>query len=333
MKTYIIAEIGQAHDGSLGILHSYIDALSKCGVNAIKFQTHIADAESSFYEPFRIKFSYADKTRYDYWKRMELSFEQWTNIKLHCEKVGVEFLSSPFSIAAVKLLDRLNVKKIKIGSGEVMNFFMLDNICKLQKEIILSTGLSSLNEIDRAVDFIKCRNNPLSILQCTTKYPTKAEDVGLNLITKFKERYDVDTGLSDHSGSIFPSLAAVSIGAKILEFHAVFDKQMFGPDSSSSLTINEITELIKGVRFIEKMLVNPINKLSSNDSSDCKNIFSKSLAVNKDLPKGHILSYNDLETKKPSNMGIAPEYYQDVIGKKLNKKLNKWDFLSNDDTI
>src|SRR5690606_28216777 len=134
----IIAEIGQAHEGSLGIAHSYIDALSKTGVDAVKFQVHIAEAESSEFEPFRIKFSTQDKTRFDYWKRMEFSLEQWQELKSHCEEAGVEFMVSTFSYAAVDLLDRLEVKRYKIGSGEVGNFLMLEKIAETGKPVILS---------------------------------------------------------------------------------------------------------------------------------------------------------------------------------------------------
>ena len=130
MKTFIIAEIGQAHDGSLGLLHSYIDAVSKTGVDAIKFQTHIAEAESSEFEPFRVKFSYEDDTRLDYWKRMEFTLDQWKQIKEHCDEVGLEFMSSPFSNAAVDLLEEVGVKRYKIGSGEVNNFLLLEKIAK-----------------------------------------------------------------------------------------------------------------------------------------------------------------------------------------------------------
>ena len=134
-RVFIIAEIGQAHEGSLGILHSYIDALEDTGVDAIKFQTHIAEAESSEYEPFRVKFSYEDATRYEYWKRMEFTLEQWKGIKKHCDEVGLEFISSPFSNMAVDWLEELGVQKYKIGSGEVNNYLMLEKIAKTGKDI------------------------------------------------------------------------------------------------------------------------------------------------------------------------------------------------------
>ena len=174
-KPFIIAEIGQAHEGSLGILHSYIDAIANTGVNAIKFQTHIAEAESSLHEPFRVKFSYEDKTRFDYWKRMEFDIEQWKEIKNHCDKVGLEFMSSPFSNAAVDLLENVGIKRYKIGSGEVNNLLLLEKIIKTKKPIIISSGMSSLEELDQTVAFLKLKKATFSILQCTTSYPTKPE--------------------------------------------------------------------------------------------------------------------------------------------------------------
>jgi N,N'-diacetyllegionaminate synthase len=332
-KTFLIAEIGQAHDGSLGLLHSYIDALSNTGINAIKFQMHIAEAESSIHEPFRINFSYEDQTRYDYWKRMEFSLDQWKEIKKHCEEVGLEFICSPFSNLSVDWLEDLGISKYKIGSGEVNNFLMLEKIAKTGKEIILSSGMSSLIELDDTVSFLKPFKNKLSILQCTTKYPTGPEDVGLNMIDELKKRYSIPVGLSDHSSFIYPSLAAVALGAEILEFHVVFDKKMFGPDSKSSLTIAEVEKLVEGVRFIDLSLKHKINKNQNYKFPKIKNAFEKSLAVNKDLKKGSIISIDDLEAKKPFGYGINVKDYAGILNKKLSEDKKKWDFLNYDDLI
>ncbi len=330
-STYIIAEIAQAHEGSLGIVHSYIEALSKTNIDAIKFQMHIAKAESSEYESFRINFSYEDKTRYDYWKRMEFSLNQWKDIKKHCDEVGLEFICSPFSNLAVEWLEEIGITKYKIGSGEVTNFLMLEKIAKTKKDIILSSGMSSFSELDDTIKFLKQFDNNISILQCTTKYPTNAEDIGLNVLKKLKNRYNLPVGLSDHSSKIYPSLAAVSLGAKILEFHAVFDKNMFGPDSKSSLTIQEIKQLVEGVRFIETSLNNKVDKNDNSKFQDLKNIFEKSLAINKNKKAGEIISFDDLESKKPLGYGILAKEYQKVIGKKLKINKQQWDFLQEDD--
>jgi len=331
-KTFLIAEVAQAHDGSLGILHSYIDALADKGVDAIKFQVHIAEAESSIHEPFRVNFSYEDKTRYDYWQRMEFSKEQWIEIKDHCDKVDVEFMASPFSRAAIDLLEEVGVLRYKIGSGEVSNFLMLEKICSTGKPIILSSGMSSFEELDAAVNFIEERGNEISILQCTTSYPTPYERLGLNVIQELQNRYPKHKiGLSEHTGEIYAGISAVAIGAEILEFHAVFDKRMFGPDAISSLTIDQIAELVQGVRSIEKSVNNPIDKNDLSPYLGLKNIFEKSLAANKDLPKGHKITFDDLEAKKPAKMGLSARNYKSIIGKELNKNISKWDFIQQSD--
>jgi len=327
----IIAEIGQAHEGSLGIAHSYIDALAKTGVDAVKFQVHIAAAESSEFEPFRIKFSTQDKTRFDYWKRMEFSLEQWRELKAHCGEAGVEFLASPFSNAAVDLLEKLGVKRYKIGSGEVNNFLMLEKIAQTGKPILLSSGMSSFEELDRSVDFLKKRNVEYSILQCTTAYPTLPQNYGLNVIEELKKRYNVPVGYSDHSAKIETCIAAAALGAEILEFHAVFSREMFGPDASSSLEIEEIKQLVSAVKNIHQAQQHPIDKNDNSAFGELKSIFEKSLAINKSLPAGHVLTFADLESKKPKGYGITATNFQEVIGKKLKGNLEKWDFLKEED--
>lgn len=328
---FIIAEVGQAHDGSLGIAKSYIDALSKTGVDAIKFQVHIAEAESSEFEPFRVKFSTQDKTRFNYWKRMEFSFEQWKELKTLCEEAGVEFMASPFSNAAVDLLEKLDVKRYKIGSGEVGNFLMLEKIANTGKSVILSSGMSSFEELDRSVDFLREKNVQLSILQCTTAYPTQPENYGLNVIVELKERYNVPVGYSDHSAKIETCIAASVLGAEILEFHAVFDRTIFGPDAGSSLEIDEIKQLVSAVKNIQTAQQHPVNKNDNSDFSELKDIFEKSLAVNKDLPSGHVINFEDLESKKPNGYGISATEFEKVIGKRLGRDLKQWEFLNYED--
>lgn len=335
MKTthlpYIIAEIGQAHEGSLGILHSYIDAVAGTGVQAIKFQMHLAEAESSSYEPFRVKFSYEDKTRYDYWKRMEFTLVQWKEIKTHCEEVGLDFICSPFSNLAVDWLEEIGVKYYKIGSGEVINLLLLEKIAKTKKPVIISSGMSSFLELDKTVSFLKERNVDFSILQCTTSYPTQPEQFGFNVIKELKERYQVTVGFSDHSAKIATNIAAVALGAEILEFHVVFDRKMFGPDTKSSLTIDEVSQLVKDVNATYKAIQNPINKNNNEQFSELKSIFEKSLAINKDLPKGHLITFEDLEAKKPKGYGIDALKFQDLIGMKLTNDMKQWDFINEND--
>ena len=327
-NVFIIAELGQAHDGSLGILHSYIDAIAKTGVDAIKFQTHIADAESSQHEPFRVNFSYEDKSRFDYWKRMEFSLEQWKEIKTHCSEVGLEFMSSPFSIAAVELLEKVGVNRYKIGSGEVTNFLLLEKIISTGKPIIVSSGMSSLSELDRTVSFLKSRNADFSILQCTTSYPTKPSQYGLNVIGELRNRYNIKVGYSDHSSEIGTCIAATALGAEILEFHVVFNKDIFGPDSKSSLTIDETMQLVKAARNIKTALNNPVDKNDISYFRDVKDIFEKSLSINKDRKSGEVITIDDLEAKKPRGFGISASDYSKIIGMKVKNDIAKYSFIN-----
>ncbi len=184
---FIIGEIAQAHDGSLGQAHAFIDAAANAGVDAIKFQTHIASAESTPQEPFRVKFSKQDATRYEYWRRMEFTAEQWTGLANHAKERKIIFLSSPFSEAAVEMLDQIGMPAWKIASGETGNPLIKEAMYATGKPILLSTGMSSLDEIDGTVLEIKEKNLPLAVFQCTSKYPSPAEEIGLNMIPFFKE--------------------------------------------------------------------------------------------------------------------------------------------------
>ena len=330
---YIIAEIGQAHEGSLGILYSYMDAIAQTGVDAVKFQMHIAEAESSTHEPFRVQFSLEDKTRFDYWKRMGFSLEQWKGIKMHCDRLGLDFICSPFSNLAVDWLEEIGVEYYKIGSGEVTNFLILEKIARTGKPLILSSGMSSYAELDQTINFLKDKKVDFSILQCTTAYPTQPEEYGLNVISELQNRYSVPVGFSDHSAKVATCVAAAALGAQILEFHVVFDRQLFGPDAKASLTIAETKELVVAVREIAKAISHPIDKNNNSNFKELKQIFEKSLAVNKDLPKNHVITFDDLEAKKPKGFGVDAMRFEEVIGKVLIRDLKQWDFLNEEDLL
>lgn len=260
-KVFVIAEIAQAHDGSLGMAHAYIDLAAEI-------------------------------------------------------------------IEAFELLERIGVKRHKIASGEVKNFLLLDKIVSTKKPILLSSGMSSYNDIDMAVGRIQKVHDNFSVLQCTSQYPTLPETLGLNILQDLQNRYSCAVGLSDHSGRIEPGLAAVTLGAEIYEGHIVFSKRMFGPDVSSSLDENEFRRLIEGIRYLEVALSSSVKKLDTEHSIEMKKIFGKSLALRRNLKAGSQISLNDLETKKPAGRGISPEFYETIIGKKLKKDLNKNDFIT-----
>jgi N,N'-diacetyllegionaminate synthase len=328
-KVFVVAEVAQAHDGSLGILHSFIDACAGAKVDAVKFQIHEAEAESSAQEPFRTRFSYVDATRFDYWKRMGFAESEWAGVKDHCDKAGVEFLATPFSNIAVDLLERLGVNRYKIGSGDVTNALMVERIARTGKEAILSTGLSTLDEVKHAVE--RLRKGGATVLQCTTRYPTEPEDVGLAAVPELKHLLNCPTGLSDHSGTIYPGIAAVALGASVVEAHITFDRRMFGPDAKASLTVDEFADLVTGIRFMERARGGSAKKILTPDLDNLRATFGRSIAVNSDLPAGHVLAIEDLEGKKPAGEGLSAGAFQSVIGRRLARAMAKWDFLRESD--
>ena len=185
----VIGEVGQAHDGSLGTAHAFVDAIAAAGADAVKFQTHIAAAESRTDEPWRVRFSYEDETRYEYWQRMQFSAEAWSGLRRHAEDRGLAFLSSPFSLEAVDLLRRVGVAAWKIASGEVANPLLLDAVAQTGQAVLLSSGMSVWVELDDAVERLRAGGaGLLAILQCTSAYPLAPEQLGLNVLAEIRER-------------------------------------------------------------------------------------------------------------------------------------------------
>ncbi len=315
----IIAEVAQAHDGSLGTAHAFIDAIAGAGADAVKFQTHIAAAESTPDEPWRVKFSPQDATRFDYWKRMEFTDEQWNGLKQHADDCGLIFLSSPFSFEAVDLLTRVGVAAWKVPSGETANLPMLDQMTATGLPVILSTGMSPMDEIDTAVERIRSRGIEPAVLQCTTDYPCPPEKVGLNLVSEFRERYGCPVGLSDHSGTIYPGLAAATLGIEMLEVHVTFNREMFGPDVPASITTEELRRLVEGIRFIETMNAHPVNKEKmARDLKPLRDMFTKSVVAQKNLEVGTVLKPEDLTLKKPGT-GLPAARLPELVGRQLKR--------------
>lgn len=328
----LIGEVAQAHDGSLGMAHAFIDAIAAAGAEAVKFQTHIAHAESSAQEPFRVRFSQQDETRFDYWERMEFTEEQWAGLVQHARDKRLLFLSSPFSEEAADLLHRVGVPAWKIASGEVNNPLLFEQIAGTGLPILLSTGMSSLEEIDQVVAWIKQRGLPLAVFQCTSKYPSPPEALGLNMLSIFRERYSVPVGLSDHSGAIYAGLAAVTLGASLLEVHVTLSREMFGPDVPVSVTSAELRQLADGVRFIERALANPLDKdASAQEMQSMRQTFNKALVAKRDLKAGHRLSRADLTSRKPASAGIPAQRLEEILNKPVSRHLAAGEFITEAD--
>ncbi len=328
---FIIAEVAQAHDGSLGTAHAYIDAVAKTGAQAIKFQTHIAAAESTPAEQFRVHFSRQDATRYDYWRRMEFTPEQWAGLAQHAAERNLVFLSSAFSLQAVDLLDALGMPAWKVGSGETNTWPMLERMARTGKPLLLSTGLSDWRSLDETVGRLRRERSPLAVLQCTTAYPCPPEKVGLNVLSELRRRFGCPVGLSDHSGTIFAGLGAVTLGANLLEVHVVFSRDCFGPDVPASVTTAELGQLVTGTRFLERALDAPLDKdAAAVDLAELRRIFGKSVVAGRDLPAGKKLTLDDLAIKKPGT-GIPANQLDRVVGRVLRRAAPADTLLADED--
>jgi N-acetylneuraminate synthase len=313
----IIAEVAQAHDGSLGLAHAFIDAAANAGANAIKFQTHLASAESTLDEPFRVRFSLQDQTRLNYWQRMEFTRSQWQGLADHARARGLFFLSSAFSIAAIELLKEVGVAAWKLGSGEFASQDLWKAMVTTRKPILFSTGLATRAEIKSAVDTFCAKNVPFALLQCTTSYPSPLEEVGLNVIDELRNEFGCPVGLSDHSGLVFPGLAALARGADILEVHITFHRGMFGPDVIASLTFEELGLLCQMRDALVTMDSHPVDKDKMAERlQELRKCFSRSLAPVRALSAGSILRPEMLTPKKPAG-GIPPSAVQEIVGRRL----------------
>jgi N,N'-diacetyllegionaminate synthase len=330
-RCLIIGEVALTHDGSLGLAHAFVDAIANAGADAVKFQTHIASAESTPSEPFRVTFSRQDGTRYDYWKRMEFSEEGWRGLAEHARERGILFLSSPFSLQAVDLLERIGMPLWKIASGETSNAMLLDRILTTGKPVLLSTGMSPIEEIDAAVARVRMRNVDVGVFQCTTAYPCPPEKIGLNLIPFYRERYGCWVGLSDHSATMYPGLAGAALGMDMLEVHVALSREMFGPDVVASVTTAELRQLVDGVRFIERMRSHPLDKnASAQETAPLRRLFTRSLVASADLPAGTVIAREHLAIKKPGT-GLPPDRLDDIIGRRLARPVTTDQVLAAED--
>jgi N-acetylneuraminate synthase len=332
-RCLIIAEVAQAHDGSLGAAHAYIDAIANAGADAVKFQTHIAAAESTPGEPWRVKFSPQDATRFDYWRRMEFTEEQWAGLARHASERGLIFLSSAFSFEAVDLLDRTGVPAWKAGAGETTNLPLIERMARTGKPVILSSGMTTWAELDAAVECVRKHEAPVAVLQCTTAYPCPPEKLGLNVIAELRAHYSCPVGLSDHSGTIYAGLAAVTLGASILEVHVTFSRECFGPDVVASITTSELRQLVEGVRFIEKAAANPVDKEAmAAELGELRRTFTKSVVARTDLRAGAILREEDLALKKPG-AGIPAARMRNVVGRRLRVAVKADQMIQESDLV
>ncbi len=327
----VVAEVAQAHDGSLGTAHAFIDSAAACGADAVKFQCHLAHEESTPHEPWRIRFSKQDASRYDYWKRMEFTENQWHGLKAHCDELGIAFWCSPFSVKAVELLSRVGMRQWKVASGELQSPDLWAALRQTGLPIVASTGMASWDEMDRLVEKASADGIALTLLQCTTAYPCPVEQVGLNVMFEMGTRYGIPVGLSDHSAQIAPGIIAAYLGASVVEVHLTLSPYAFGPDVSSSLTPEQLRELVRGVRQAETMRQNPVDKDAwARQAEPMRKLFQKSVVLQEARPRGHVLTAQDLAAKKPGT-GLPAAMLPSIVGRTLRRDLPADTLLSEDD--
>ncbi len=324
----IIAEAGVNHNGSLSKAKELVDAAKSCGANVIKFQLFKASElliPNTKKADYQINKEEVYETQYEMLNKLELSFEKQIELKKYCEQKNIEFLSSGFDLKSLELLTKINIKRFKIPSGEITNLPYLRFIGAQKKPIILSTGMSNLDEIGNAIFQLTKSGAELkniTILHCTTEYPAPLEDINLNAINTIRNKFNVSVGYSDHTLGIEISLAAVALGATIIEKHLTLDRNLEGPDHFSSLEPKEFKLLVQGVRNISKAMGSHQKKISK---SELKNllIVRKSIVAKKNIKKGELFSVDNICSKRPGT-GISPMEWDKVIGSrsKRNFKVN-----------
>ncbi len=327
----IVGEIAQTHDGSLGGAHALLDAIADAGADAVKLQTHLAEHESTPTEPWRVPFSAQDESRYAYWQRMAFSEDQWRGLAEHAADRDLLFLSSPFSHEAVALLDRLGMAAWKIASGEVGNAALLDEVAATGRPVLLSSGLSTYDELGAAVARVRAAGAPVVVLQCSTRYPCPPEHVGLEQLDVFRQRWGCAVGLSDHSATVWPSVLAAAQGAAMVEVHVALSRYQFGPDVSSSVTVEQLGALVEGVRFAEEMAAHPIDKdAAAAEVAEVRVLFTRSVVAAHDLPAGAVLAASDLVAKKPGT-GLPADRLESLLGRRLARSVRHDQLLAEDD--
>jgi len=330
-KTLIIAEAGVNHNGSLELARKMIDAAVDAGADAVKFQTFKAKKVVSRYAQkaeYQNKTTTADESQLEMIKKLELDSAAHQMLIDYCKKKNIQFLSTPFDLESIGLLNKLGLEIFKIPSGEITNLPYLRKIGSLKKEIILSTGMADLREIEDALDVLirtGTARKDITILHCNTEYPTPFEDVNLKAMQTIAAEFNVKVGYSDHTLGIEIPIAAVGVGASIIEKHFTLDKNMEGPDHKASLEPNELMAMVCAIRNIEKALGNGIKKASPSELKN-KPIVRKSIIAARDISKGEAFTEDNLTIKRPGT-GISPMRWDEIVGKTSTKNYHEDDLI------
>lgn len=331
--TYIIAEAGVNHNGDINLAYKLIDAAKECGVDCVKFQTFKTEnlvTKTAKKADYQVENTKNNDSQFAMLKKLELSFDEFRSLKEYCDKIGIEFLSTPFDKDSVDLLEKLGVSKYKLSSGDITNKPLLEYIAQKNKPIILSTGMCTMDEVEEAVTWIEeAGNKQITLLHCTSNYPTPYSDVNMDAMITLDKAFPYPTGYSDHTQGIIIPIMAVAMGATVIEKHFTLDKNLPGPDHKASLDVAELKEMVLAIRNIETAKGNGDKKPAESELST-RDVARKSIIVNKDLKKGDVLTEHDLDVKRPGT-GIAPKNMDILIGKKLNKDLSIESVISFED--
>ena len=318
-KVLIIAEAGVNYNGSLELAYKMVDEAKKAGADIVKFQTGIPDkvmsrfAEKAEYQ--KKNTGKSEESQLDMVRKLMLKFEEFIPLKKYCEDSDIKFLSTPFDISSIEFLDKLGCDMWKIPSGEITNYPYLVSVAKTRKPIIMSTGMSTLIEVREALNVLKENGaREVSLLHCTTEYPAPLNDVNLKAMQTLKDTFSCKVGYSDHTLGIEIPVAAVAMGASIIEKHFTLDRNMEGPDHKASLEPDELTAMIRSIRNVELALGTGIKEPSESEKKNMA-IARKSLIAARDIKKGEVFTEENLTTKRPGN-GISPMKWNEVIGAK-----------------
>lgn len=324
MSVYIIAEAGVNHNGSFALACKLVDAAKEAGADCIKFQTFKSEnlvsrsAKKAEYQ----KMTTGDSSQQDMLKKLELSFDEFIQLKNYCEKVGICFLSTPFDFDSIDFLDSINMPFWKVPSGEVTNLPYLLAIAKTGKPIVMSTGMCTLQEIRAAIDVLQANGaKEIKLLHCNTEYPTPFEDVNLKAMQTMRDEFQVEVGYSDHTKGIEVPIAAVSLGATIIEKHFTLDRNMEGPDHKASLEPQELAEMVCCIRNIEKALGSG-DKMPSPSEKKNISVARKSIVAKSKIKAGDTLTENNITVKRPGT-GISPMKWFEVLGTKAVKDFDE----------
>lgn len=327
MALDLIVEVGNSHEGSLGLAMSFVDMIASTGAKTAKFQMHVAEYESRHDEPFRRKFSQQDASRFEYWRRVGFDESEWKKLINHTVNNGLEFLCSPFSLEAARfLLNTGKIRRWKIGSGEATNFPLLDFMIDSKLPILLSTGLVTWNELLNIRERFLSKGawDLVTLMHCVSMYPTPLEKVSLNLINDLLD-LNSQVGFSDHSGDPATSLLAYSLGVKVIEVHFTPHPLFFGPDTSSSLDIDQIRNIVSLTKKWDVLRSFPNSRDALfHDSKETASIFRKGIYWKRNLPQGHKIELEDLSFLKPSSL-IGAEHYESVVGKTTSREVFQGD--------